>query len=429
MAQKKICNRLKKNLPRKKSKLLINGTDEQIRTNMPNLVKLYKTAIESDPVLCFEKSLQHISRMTWDQERYFTDSGAGVKYNPNEIRKEIGYAKQKAVKICKCLEDTQAQTVTNILNKYKKEILKGQKYDQQSLRFFEDKKLAIYEIESEIYHNKEVKAVIERDKKEATQKQIKKHMQRVQAEDIMKKIFPNFLPTPHTGIANNGSIELLNNINERMMLLEAYKQYVKSITGANSKVRESKDFIPSSMLLSAIKELYDFTPTEEEQIQFNEALQNGEIKVVKNKYQLDEVRNNGIYGEDEAKAFVGSTFSYGKQIKNTEISERPKHPQDPESDAEKARFQSQRQVAEQRQYQQFEEQKVKPITQEEQDVSKKGNTDLDASRQQEQTNQREQMCHKEDTYVDECGVIRQREPNDGQADRQQKHNQNFERTR
>lgn len=426
---KKDLQQIEREFAEKKSKLLINGTDEQIRTTMPNLENLCKTAIESDPVLCFEKCLQHISRMTWDQERYFTDSGMGVKYNPNEIRKELENAKQKALKISKYLEDTQAQTIANILNKYKREILKGQKYDQQSLRFFEDKKLAIYGIESEIYHNKEVKAVIEKDTKEATQKRIRKQMQRAQAEDIIKKIFPNFSPIPHTGTLNNGSIEFSNNVNERMMLMEAYKQYVKSITGTNSKVCANKDFIPSGMLLSAIKELYDFTPTEEEQKQFEEALKNGGIKVVRNKYQPEEVKSSGIYGEEEAKGFVGSTFSYGKQIQNTEISEQAKHPQDPESDAEKARFQSQRQVATERQRQQVEEQKVRPVTQEELDVVKKENMDLDTRRQQEQMHQREPIRQKEDTYVDEYGVVRKREPNDVHADRQRKHNQNFEMTR
>ena len=86
-------------------------------------------------------------------------------------------------------------------------------------------------------------------------------------------------------------------------------------------------------------------------------------------------------------------------------------------------------MATERQRQQVEEQKVRPVTQEELDVVKKENMDLDTRRQQEQMHQREPIRQKEDTYVDEYGVVRKREPNDVHADRQRKHNQNFEMTR
>lgn len=426
---KKDLQQVEKEFTNKKSKLLLEGTDEQIRTTMPNLEKLYKTAVESDPVLSLEKCLQHISRMTWDQDRYFTDSGLDVKYNPNEIRKELKYAKQKALKISKSLEDTHAKTIENILNKEEREVFKSQKHDQKSLRFFEDKKLAFYDIKSEIYRNKEVINVIEKDKKEAMQKKVLKKMKREQAEDTIKKIFPNFSPAPHNGTLKNGYIEFSNNVNERMMLMEAYKQYVKSTIGSSSKVSKNKDFIPSSHLLSAINELYDFIPTQEEKIQFNEALQEGEIYIIKNKYQqLEENKYNGIYGEKEIKGEEISRFSYDKQIPNKEISEQTRQPQDPESDAENSRFQSQRQASAERQSQLIEEQKVRPVTKEEIDAVKKENADLDTSYQQKQMYKREPIRQKEDTYVDESGVVRRRESNDVNADRQQ-HNQNFEMTR
>ena len=424
---KKDLQQIEKEFAKKKSKLLINGTDEQIKAIMPNLEKLYKTAIESDPVLCFEKCLRHISRMTWDQERYFTDSGKGVKYNPNEIRKELDQAKQKALKISKYLEDTQAQTIAKIINKYKKEILKGQKLDQQSLRFFEDKKLAIYGIESAIYHNKEVKEVIEKDRKETTQERIKKQMQRGQAEEIIKKIFPNFTPTPHIGILNNGSIEFSNNVNECMMLMEAYKQYVKSIIEANSKIGGNKDYIPSGMLLSAIKELYNFTPTEEEQKKFNEALKNGEIKVIRSRYQPEEIKSSTRYTEKEIESIEGRTFSWKNQ--SEAIGEQVKKPTDPESDAEKSRFQSQRQVAAERNLKQEEEQKYMPKTQVKFDELKKENQDSVYQNQQNQMKQEELKNQQNDTYVDAYGVVRKREPNEIKDERQRVNNQGLEITR
>ncbi len=48
--------------------------------------KLYDSAIESDPLLSFEKCMRHIARLSWYEDRYFTNGGLEVKYSPKEIR-------------------------------------------------------------------------------------------------------------------------------------------------------------------------------------------------------------------------------------------------------------------------------------------------------------------------------------------------------
>ena len=145
------------------NKLLINGTDKEIQEKAANISKVYDTAIESHPVLCFEKCLQHMARLSWNSDRYFTDSGIEVKYNPSEVRKELQMAQAKAKAIASYMEDTDAKKLKAIFERYKRELMASSKLDQTSARFFEDKKLAIYGIESHIYRNKEVKSVIEKD--------------------------------------------------------------------------------------------------------------------------------------------------------------------------------------------------------------------------------------------------------------------------
>ena len=70
------------------------------------------------------------------------------------------------------------------------------------------------------------------------------------------------------------------------------------------------------MLLSAIKELYDFTPTEIEQDLFNEAFINDEVNIIKNKYELDQNETKGNYTEEEKKRVEGMTYTFNSSKQN-----------------------------------------------------------------------------------------------------------------
>ena len=330
------------------NKLLINGTDKEIQEKAANISKVYDTAIESHPVLCFEKCLQHMARLSWNSDRYFTDSGIEVKYNPSEVRKELQMAQAKAKAIASYMEDTDAKKLKAIFERYKRELMASSKLDQTSARFFEDKKLAIYGIESHIYRNKEVKSVIEKDTKESLQKRKQKQMQRSQAEEVIKKVFPDFIPYPQMGTLKDGSVEFSNNINEKLMLMEAYRQYVKTATDKDSPAKQDKDFVASIKLLSAINTLYAFNATAEEETAFEELLESGKVKIIQNKYEPQKSAT-GTYSQEEIKSVEERSFNWSSKHSDLSNEEQSTHPTDPESDAEKARFQSQRQVAAQSQ--------------------------------------------------------------------------------
>lgn len=342
---KKTLEQIESEFLEKKNKILTSGTDEQVKVEVPKLEKLQVAIIESDPLLSFEKCLQHIARMTWDEQRYYTDAGIEQKYNPSNISVEIKMAREKATKIAEYFEEAQAKTATKILDKYKKEILNSRKHNARDLRFFEQKKLAIFDIEGEINANKTVHEVVKRDFLEVQSKKRKQLQDERQAREIIGKVFPSFSPTPQVGALKDGSVELSNNTSEQLMLMEAYREYIKTIISQNKSFDKDKDFVPSGVLLSAIKTLYNFTPNEEEKAEFMKALNNGDINVIENKYQQQV--SKGAYSQLEVESVEGRSYSFKQNnTQQTEKEEPSTEPKDPEADGELGMFRSQRKANE-----------------------------------------------------------------------------------
>ena len=122
--------------------------------------------------------------------------------------------------------------------------------------------------------------------------------------------------------------------------MEAYREYIKTIISQKKSFDKDKDFVPSGVLLSAIKTLYNFTPSEEEKSEFMKALNNGEIDVIENKYQSRQ--NKGAYSQSEIESVEGRSYSFKSitpQIKRQEESTKFK---DPEADGEQGFYRSQR---------------------------------------------------------------------------------------
>lgn len=287
----KTLDELDKEKQSKIRELLINGSDEEIRKKVTNISKVYDAAIESDPILCFEKCLQHIAELSWDSDRYFVD-GDVVKYDPNYVRKELSFTEKKAKAISSYMEDIGARRLDAVFKKYKRQVMKSLKTDKTGFRFWEDKKRAIWGIESEIYRNKEVYEIIKNDEKEAKRILSQKLIQKTKAEEILARVFPDFKPEIQTGVIKDGSVIFSNNVNEKLMLNEAYRNYVRIILNDENIDKSDKNFVRASELLSAIKCLYNFEPTVEEINKFNQMLKNGEIKVPRNLYEKADTKEN-----------------------------------------------------------------------------------------------------------------------------------------
>lgn len=279
---RKTLDQVEQEKQNKINQLLINGTDRDVQQNATNIATIYDLAIESDAVLCFEKCLQHITRLTWDSDRYFTNNGIEVKYNPSEIRKELSEATKKAKLIAGYIEDADAKKIKAVFTKYRKE--RNDKITNMlNQRFYEDKVRALSEIEQEFYYNKEAKRTIKEDEERIKKNREKKKMEKNKALEIIQTLFPKFDPNPHPYyILNEG--EISNNVDELLMLMEAYKEYVKTIVRDSENIKTQADFLPAGELRKAIETLYDFEPTPEQLAQFQRDLKDGKIQVVNNKY-------------------------------------------------------------------------------------------------------------------------------------------------
>lgn len=317
--KRKPLEQIEKEYAMQKSHILINGSNDEIKNIVPRLTKMYETVIESDPVLSFEKCMQHIVRMSYDSDRYFTNSGSGVKYNPDEICKEIRLAKQKAMKISAYFEDTQAKYVKGLYDKYTKELFKSKIRNPQDLRYFEMKKLAIYDIDAELHRNQEVQKTIKNDAEMLANNSKIKKMEKEEAEKIIKNIFPNFEPQPQIGILSENGLELKNNGVEKLLLMESYKQYINTIQKSND-IKQDKDFISSINLVSAINKLYDFSPTDDDRCLFDE----NEIETIKNKYEIEDMKaDENEYDEDKFDAeLVQDTINEKSDIETSDESNR-----------------------------------------------------------------------------------------------------------
>lgn len=286
----KTLDEIKKEKQSKIRELLINGSDEEIRKKVTNISKVYDAAIESDPILCFEKCLQHISELSWDSDRYFVDHGDVVKYDPNYVRKELSFTEKKAKAISSYMEDIGASRLEQSIKKYEKSLERNLKKDKANFRFYDDKKRALEEIKNEINLNIEVNEELEKNAKEA----LKIKAEKTKVEEILARVFPDFKPHSQIGTIKDGSVIFSNNVNEKLMLNEAYKNYVRTILNDENIDKSDKNFVRASELLSAIKCFYDFQPTIEEINKFNQMLKNGKIKVPRNLYEKADTKDNEV---------------------------------------------------------------------------------------------------------------------------------------
>lgn len=289
---------------RKINTILSGENESKIHEEVTKIERLYTTAIESDPLLSLEYCLQHITRLTWQGERYFTDGGNEVKYDPAHIRKELKLATKKAVTIAGYIEPEHASKVSKMLAKYEKELFKNKNIkNNQTQRFFEDKKLAMFAVSAEFKMNQEAQSQIKTEKSLLEAKRLKTKMQKEEALETLRKVFPNFIPTPQ--IYNLGEEKFINNKSEKVMLTNALGEYIKQCM-KNPSLKENPDFISSSQLREAIGIVYDFETSGSDINQYYLDVKNGLITPVENIFEIkakesatEEITHNANQIENE----------------------------------------------------------------------------------------------------------------------------------
>lgn len=296
---KKSLEQVEKEKQAKIHDILVNGSDDNIQSDANGIANLYDTAIEGDALLSLERSLQHIARLTWGSDRYFTDGGNEVKYSPKHIRKEMYDAKEKAMQIASTIEGVDAKNAKNLFAKYEKEAMNCKKSNDGSLRFYEDKKLALYNIQNAFYHNEEYKQTIKEQQEKQHQENLAKQQNKNHAQSVLKKVFPEFNPTSNI---MDGE-QLVPNKHEKMMLMEACRQYLKSVPSI-----KGEDFVPTVTIRNAINDFYDFDLTQEDVDKFNSMLKEEKVELPKNRYQIENAQEKS--GNNE----VFATNKYNNEI-------------------------------------------------------------------------------------------------------------------
>ncbi len=267
------------------NRLLVMGTPEEVKKKVPKIIRTYETAIESDPVLSFERCMRQIADLSWDGTRYYTRGGETLeeRYDHAKVISELNAAVEKAKKLASYIEESDFKIIRHAFAKCNKDLELSKKTDLRSTMFYDEKRSAMFSIEQEIMKNRDFKNIMDQDKKEAA----KRRMIQTQAEETLKKVFPNF--TPQTIVFDEvagGLFKEANNVEQKLLLLESYKKYVQDST----KYRQTKHKMPevsSSELLNAIFSLYDFQATDEQKQEFEKKLKAGEITPLKNIYSDD----------------------------------------------------------------------------------------------------------------------------------------------
>ena len=101
--------------------------------------------------------------------------------------------------------------------------------------------------------------------------------------ETIKKVFPNFTPNPQTYVINEN--KFVDNVDEKLMLNEAYRQYV-SMVMRNPELKNSFDFVPTTELRTAIEGLYPFQLTGAQLVKFNSDYRNGKVEMIHNVFDM-----------------------------------------------------------------------------------------------------------------------------------------------
>ncbi len=353
-------------------------TPVEIQRKVPRIIKIYETAIESDPVLSFERCMKQIAELSWDSNRAYSGEQQQEledKYNYSKVMKELRAIVEKAEKLATYIEEVDYKTVKQIFSKCKRDLKVSNMHDKNSQRFWLDKQNEMRKIERAIMLNRDFRLIEERDIKEAQ----KKRMEINQAEEILKKVFPGFEPHKmhFKGITKEGDIEAFNNVEEKLLLEESYKRYTKDVIARAKKTKEPA-IVAGVELTTAIKTFYDFEVTEEQRQEFKRKLELGEITPLKN-----------VYSDEGYFEFKQELKPHSSPITENETSQHKKTEQEEDKQ---------------------QQQQVTP------------ENDVTAKKQEERNGQ---TIKEEQTYVDEYGVVRQKD--DNLKNNHQEINRNFER--
>lgn len=266
----------KKNTVQKDSTL----SSEEKQTKSKKIDEIYSRAIEQDCLFSFEKRLQSILHLHHSQG---TINAQGYYTPPVQGTKKLTEAKEHAKLIASYMEDSDNIIAINLLDKYRKLIINehGPIRTPEDARLQDYKSFAINEISGAFYKNVEYRNAKEQEIATRRLEQEKAIKQQEDALNLLKKVFPDLSPTPTFLVAGETKTEKKPNTKEKLEVLLALDDYRKVTTN----IPKDNSFIPLNNIRNAIKTVYNFEVSQEEQTAFAEMLKkNPDYPRLKNMY-------------------------------------------------------------------------------------------------------------------------------------------------
>ena len=275
--KRKSLQQIEKEKNKKIDEIFKDYPESEIQNKLSNLSKLYETAIESDPVLSLERSLEHISKINYEAESYHTEGGDEIKYSPQRLGTEIKAVTKKAKDCAIAIEAFGYDDVNAIFAKYKRQVMKPKVKDWQSASLFQEKKLALYSVESTLYSKN---TTIKNIKTKKNQKKSKENQERQEYIRKIQTVFPGFTPSPvlSVGLRAKRPIVTDNNI-EKLLLIESYKKYSKFFRENKLKADGEKIISPID-LSNAIRRIYTGIESPYDEEELSNKLESGEMNIL-----------------------------------------------------------------------------------------------------------------------------------------------------
>lgn len=264
-----------------------NSKGSDASNKISQILKIYDAAIEQDAMLCFEKYLRHMSRISKNAPSFFIKPDGSLEVNENyflksmaDITNELRMSAEKVKQVAAYIEDFDVVELKTVFEKYKRELLKVNIHDYQDEIIYDLKKRAVYAVESSLFLNKDNRRVEKESRKTREEEKLK----REEAIKILKNVFPDLDPKPKIDDVVGSVPVIRDNVFEKLQLMKA-EESIRGIPHKYPKILNDPNYISDSYIRLAIHRIYHFAISDEERDVFEAMIaENPDYLKIRTKY-------------------------------------------------------------------------------------------------------------------------------------------------